>query len=454
MKTAGIIAEYNPFHKGHEYQMQYMKENLGADFVIIAMSGDFVQRGTPALFPKHLRAEMALRCGADLVLELPVSAATASAELFARSGVELLDGLGVVDELCFGSEAGETDGLMELAKVFVEEPEAYREGLKRYLSEGMTFPAARSRAVMEYLRCADSDSIFPDKFRDTNFDGIFPNELCNSKIGAMAASSRMTDSSSKKAEALLAEPNNILGIEYCKALLRLGSSMRPVTIQRKGHGYHDTGTTLGSFASATAIRGLISGTLSDADLNNALIQAKEFLPINICELFAQAIQEKAFLTESDFDVLLHCCLLKENADTLCKYLDMSPDLARRVLNQRNACQGFSQFTTLLKTKDLTQTRIQRALLHTLLGIRQAPSVLPYARVLGFRKESSALLKAIKLRSRIPLLTRLANAPTLLDETGMQLLEETTFASNYYQAVLSHKTGGKFVHEYEKKIVIL
>ena len=107
MKTAGIIAEYNPFHKGHEYQIRYAREKLKADYVIVAMSGDYVQRGTPALISKHARAEMALRCGADLVLEMPVSVSTASAEAFAMGGVSLLDGLGVVDMLCFGSESGE-----------------------------------------------------------------------------------------------------------------------------------------------------------------------------------------------------------------------------------------------------------------------------------------------------------------------------------------------------------
>ena len=118
MKTAGIIAEYNPFHKGHEYQIRYTKEKLKADYVIVAMSGDYVQRGTS----KHARAEMALRCGADLVLEMPVSVSTASAEAFAMGGVSLLDGLGVVDMLCFGSESGEISALRELAEILVEEP--------------------------------------------------------------------------------------------------------------------------------------------------------------------------------------------------------------------------------------------------------------------------------------------------------------------------------------------
>lgn len=159
MKTAGIIAEYNPFHTGHEYQINYIKEKLRTDYVVIAMSGDFVQRGTPALFSKYVRAEMALRSGADLVLELPVSISSASAELFARGGVQLLDGLGVTDILCFGSECGDTDALMELAKILAEEPEAFQDALRRNLKDGMTFPKARSMAL---------SAVFPNQKNTSN----------------------------------------------------------------------------------------------------------------------------------------------------------------------------------------------------------------------------------------------------------------------------------------------
>ena len=152
MKTAGIIAEYNPFHRGHEYQIQYTKEKLGADYVIVTMSGDYVQRGTPALISKHLRAEMALRCGADLVLEMPVSVSTASAEAFAMGGVSLLDSLGVVDMLCFGSESGEISTLQKLAEILVKEPDEYKHLLKSFLSQGLSFPTARSQALTEYLK--------------------------------------------------------------------------------------------------------------------------------------------------------------------------------------------------------------------------------------------------------------------------------------------------------------
>ena len=165
MRTAGIIAEYNPFHRGHEYQIQYTKEKLGADYVIIAMSGDYVQRGTPALLAKHARADMALRCGADLVLELPVSVCTASAEAFAMGGVSLLDGLGVVDLLCFGSESGEISALKELAEILVEEPEKYKTLLRNFLSQGLSFPAARSQALTEYFKN-------PRNFSGDDFDGV------------------------------------------------------------------------------------------------------------------------------------------------------------------------------------------------------------------------------------------------------------------------------------------
>ena len=139
MKTAGIIAEYNPFHKGHEYQIRYTKEKLKADYVIVAMSGDYVQRGTPALISKHTRAEMALRCGADLVLEMPVSISTASAEAFAMGGVSLLDSLGIVDILCFGSESGEISALKELAEILVEEPEEYKKATEKLFKRRADF---------------------------------------------------------------------------------------------------------------------------------------------------------------------------------------------------------------------------------------------------------------------------------------------------------------------------
>ena len=240
MKIAGIIAEYNPFHKGHEYQITYTREHLGADYVIVAMSGDYVQRGTPALLPKHIRSEMALKCGADLVLELPVSVSTASAELFAKGGVQLLENLGVVDFLCFGSESGSVSELKSLAAILTEEPEEYKQVLKKHLSQGKTFPSARALALQEYTKTVSCDSL-------------------------------------KHAEEILLSPNNILGIEYCKALLRVKSCIEPCTLKREGAGYHDT-SLFNQNPSASAIRKhFLSSENNLKDMEEAL--PKEVFPV-------------------------------------------------------------------------------------------------------------------------------------------------------------------------------
>lgn len=465
MKTAGIIAEYNPFHRGHEYQIQYTREKLGADYVIVAMSGDYVQRGTPALIPKHLRAEMALRCGADLVLEMPVSVSTASAEAFAMGGVSLLDRLGVVDILCFGSESGEITALKELAEVLVEEPEDYRILLKSFLSQGLSFPAARSQALTEYFKN-------PRNFTGDDFDGVLTPLL-------------------NQVTRILNTPNNILGIEYCKALLRLNSKIQPVTIRREGMGYHDTfadsgsltetpsvsgtnttGSSLSgtpdsfspSFASASAIRNLLCQKTSDPE--SPCPSGNAGLPTTPVDILASQIPENAFfifknildsgefLTEDALDPILAYCLLQKNIAELASCQDVSGNLAQRIMNQKNLLHGFSQSAALLKTKELTQTRIQRALLHIILGIHHTPERIPYARVLGFRKESSPLLKEIKKNSRIPVITKLADASRQLDLSSQALLEETTFASNLYESLLSQKSGKTYIHEYEKKIIII
>ena len=438
MKTAGIIAEYNPFHKGHEYQIRYTKEKLKADYVIVAMSGDYVQRGTPALISKHARAEMALRCGADLVLEMPVSVSTASAEAFAMGGVSLLDGLGVVDMLCFGSESGEISALKELAEILVEEPEEYKKLLKNFLSEGLTFPAARSQALTEYFKN-------PRNFRGDDFDGVLTPLL-------------------NEVTQILNTPNNILGIEYCKALLRLNSKIRPVTIRREGMGYHESALPVRSrdtealsqtsqsptdfFASATAIRNLILQDSPDPDVLTSQIPGQAF------SVFQKAVNSGEFLTENSLDSILSYCLMKENGKSLSSYMDVSEDLARRIINQQNLLLSFSQSVSVLKTRELTQTRIQRALLHIILNIHTAPTQIPFARVLGFRRESSELLSQIKQHSTIPLITKLADAQNLLDSEGNQILSETVFSSNLYEKLLCLKTGRKFCHESQKQLIII
>ena len=438
MKVTGIIAEYNPFHRGHKYQIDYCKKELHSDYVVVAMSGDYVQRGTPALLSKHARAEMALRCGADLVLELPVSVSTASAEAFAMGAVSMLDGLRVIDHLCFGSEYGKVSALQELAAVLVSEPKEYRLFLKKFLSAGCSFPSARSQALVEYFKN-------PHNFEGDTFDGILTPLL-----------NQITQ--------ILNSPNNILGIEYCKALNRLKSNIKPVTLKRQGMGYHDTLTAVSSdpavsadisgknvpFASASAIRELLDSTLTQ----ETIAQISAQIPDEASSFFVSSLQNNGYLNEEVLDDLLIYLIMYTDAESLSQYLDVSGDLAERIINCRNEISGFTQATSLLKTKELTQTRIQRALLHSILQIRKAPLSLSYARVLGFRKESTPLLKGIKKSSAIPMFTKLADANVLLDEAGKQLLSETTAASNLYEKLLCKKNGQKFIHEYQKQIVIL
>ena len=422
MKTAGIIAEYNPFHNGHLYQLEKAREITGADYLVIAMSGDYVQRGLPALLPKHVRAEMALRAGADLVLELPVRFSCASAEFFSGAGVDLLDSLGVVDHLCFGNETGNAGDFLSLAQVLLSEPQKYQEELRRQLSAGLSFPAARSRALSLYL------SAQPDQ-----------------KDGGLSA----------RAEELLSSPNNILGIEYCKALLRRKSSIRPVPIERKGSGYHDEDISEGHFASASAVRKAIFDSDAVLPLTDQLQTAlSDQIPESSLELLTAAVQKNAFIADRELDALLPYRLWQEDAASLLRFSDITEDLAQKIIKQRRHCRGFLQYAAHLKSKDLTLTRIQRVLLHILLEITNTAGDVPYARVLGMKKSASPLLRAISQNSRIPLVTKTAQAARLLDKYGQQVLEETVRTSCLYESILSQRSETPFVHEYEKPVVIL
>lgn len=421
MKTVGITAEYNPIHPGHCFQLDYARRNLGADYIVIAMSGDFVQRGAPAIFDKYLRTRAALLCGADLILELPVSVSTASAEFFAQGAVELLDSIGVVDALCFGAEAGENGLFMETAQLLLKEPPLYQETLKAGLKTGMNFPAARSQALLRYL------------------------------------SKQLSQKALADFENLLSSPNNILGIEYCKALLRLNSKIAPAPLLREGFGYHDTRLACGIAPSASGIRRLIkaAGSIDGISKDNAVFaELKEHLPGQAQQLLTDALIHHAFLLEEDFDLLLHYRLLSLLPSEMSQYLDVSEELAKRIKNKLGMYAGFLPFAELLKTKEITYTRIQRALLHILLHIRKTPEALPYARVLGFRKSAAPLLKEIKKKGRIPLITSLSAAARTLEGEDMLLLQETTFASNIYESLISKKEGRDFAHEYTKPVIIL
>lgn len=404
----GIIAEYNPFHNGHAYQIEQARLLTGCDFLVVVMSGDYVQRGAPAVFDKYTRARMALACGADLVLELPVACSCASAEFFASGAVSLLDGLGCVDFLCFGSESGDLQSLMEPARILAKESPVFQEALRRGLSLGLSFPAARKEA---FRACASN----PD---------------------------------------ILDLPNNILGIEYLKALLQRESSIKPVTIKREGQGYHDTLLDSG-FASASGIRRFLKQ--EEAPLS-ALPALKESLPDPVMEVLKDTLAHTLPVWEEDFSTLLRYELLRQSASDLTRYADISPDLGRRLKNCADKFSSFSEFVALVKTKDVTYTRITRALFHILLNLTGEDTrnsvAMPYARILGFRKDHSRILGLLKENSRIPIIPKAADYKTYLTPDLQPLFEKDLFAANLYETIAAAKQKRAFLHDLKRSPVIL
>ena len=411
MKTVGLITEYNPFHNGHAYHIEKAKMVTGADRVIVVMSGDFVQRGAPAVMPKHLRAESALLSGASLIIELPVCFATGSAEYFAQGSISQLNRLGCIDSICFGSECGDLHLLKEIAQILADEPIEYQTALKQALKEGASFPAARQEAL----------NIYSDKYSE-----------------------------------ILASPNNILGIEYLKALAKIHSKMEPFTIKRIGAGYHDMDIN-GQFSSATAIR---SDIYQLTDVNSSseslpLTHIQTQVPSSCHELMKKNYQTRYPVKADDFSLLLKAKLLSETAGSLSHYLDMSPELANRILRLRNDYLSFEQFCDLLKTKELTRSRISRSFIHVLLGITndwltamKAPA--PYARILGFRRDHADLLGILKRTSDIPLITSPARA--VLTDKAYQMLELDIYASDLYESVITDLYGTPFHNELTKQII--
>ena len=411
MKTVGLITEYNPFHNGHAYHIEKAKMLTGADRVIVVMSGDFVQRGAPAVMPKHLRTESALLSGASLIIELPVCFATGSAEYFAQGSISLLNQLGCIDSICFGSECGDLHLLKEIAQILADEPIEYQTALKQALKEGASFPAARQEAL----------NIYSDKYSE-----------------------------------ILASPNNILVIENLKALAKIHSKMEPFTIKRIGAGYHDMDID-GQFSSATAIS---SDIYQLADVNSSseslpLTHIQTQVPSSCHELMKKNYQTRYPVKADDFSLLLKPKLLSETAGSLSHYLDMSPELANRILRLRNDYLSFEQFCDLLKTKELTRSRISRSFIHVLLGITndwltamKAPA--PYARILGFRRDHADLLGILKRTSDIPLITSPARA--VLADTAYQMLELDIYASDLYESVITDLYGTPFHNELTKQII--
>lgn len=412
MKTVGIIAEYNPFHNGHKYQIEKAKELTGADYCIVVMSGNFVQRGTPAFMDKYLRAKAALTCGADLVIELPVHYAAASAEYFASGAVAILDRLGIIDYLCFGSECGNIEILSDIADVLISESDEFKNVLKRCLKEGHSYPKARNDAI-----CVAAPYL-------------------------------------KEYLDVLNYPNNILGLEYIKALKKRKSHIVPYTVSRIGAGYHDYELN-DSYSSALAIREAVMA-------KNDIRVTKKQIPDCVHNLMEENYLKTFPIFPEDLSLLLHYKLLQGQDAGFEMYFDIDSHFSDKLKKYLPNSTNYTDLCDTLKSKNMTYTRVSRNLLHVLLNIYQSDmdaycsqDYVYYARMLGFRKEASKLLNAIKTGSSIPLISKLADATACIEtEDGIKMLKCDIQASHLYSMVVQHKFNRDFCNEYTEPIIIV
>lgn len=412
MKIVGLITEYNPFHYGHQLHIEEAKRITNADYVIVVMSGNFVQRGTPAFMDKYLRTQIALEQGADIIIELPTCYATASAEFFALGAISILDKIGIVDSICFGSECGDIEKLNYIADILLKEPPEFKSHLSKLLKSGITYPAARSQALIDSYN-----------LRDTNITSI------------------------------LSSPNNILGIEYIKAIHSLDSKITPYTMRRQSTGYHDQ-TLDSKISSASAIRLSLSK-------NNSLSTIQSNVPENVYNLLMRHYNLNLPIFDDDFSLLLQYKLLLESFESLKTFQDVSHELARRIDRLKNNTYSFSNLSLEVKTKQITLTRVNRSLIHILLNMQKEDfnefnnqGYSQYARLLGFKKDASKLIRQIKEIDGIPIITKVADASKNLSKLGNIMLQQDIFATNLYNRVIYEKFHTKQENEFTHGVIIL
>lgn len=413
MKTVGLITEYNPFHNGHLHHIKLAKELTKADYVVVVMSGNFMQRGTPGIIDKYKRTAMALQCGADLVVELPCVFSTASAEFFALGGVAILHKMGCIDTLCFGSECGDLTLLEKVAQILVHEPHSYKEALKLYLKEGLSFPVARKKALLHFFTKQEMELDL---------------------------------------EHILSMPNNILAIEYIKALIKLKSNIKPVTIKRIVSDYHDTQIT-DAICSASAIRTSL--------FTNGIEDFKEQVPSCVYEIVKEEYKKSFPIYMNDFSTLLKYKLLLSHTKPYDQYLDISNALSNAIENHLPAYKNAESFIGLLKNKQYTLTRINRSLTHILLDIQKEQmqvyadnNYAQYIRILGFQRQSKELLTQLKKSSNIPIISKVANYKQILNPLGIRMLEQDILAADIYNTVVTDKFNTNVANEFRQQLIIL
>ena len=418
MKILGIIAEYNPFHNGHKYQIEKAKEISAADYIIVIMSGNYVQRGAPAVFDKKTRSEMALNAGVDAVFEMPSFFSCASASDFADFGISLLQILGA-DYISFGAENNDYKLLNDVADILLYGD--LESNIKKYISSGLNYAKARHNAIIKELKGNNVEQI----------------------------------------ESILASPNNILAIEYLKNIKLKKFDIEPVIISRCGSGYHEKGIEENKFSSATAIRKLMAvrGYCKETDFTQNIIKV---VPKENIEL----LKKNKPVFEDDFLFTLQRNILDKlkRGENLTEYCDMSEGLANTVEKTiyELKSRSYTDFILNLKSKNFTYTRISRALFHILLNhkkqdlkkIKSGENISAYPLLLGFKKESSELLSELKRRSKMPIISKISNAKDILNEESFKIFENNIYADFLYNSIYFEKYGESLINPYRSNVVIL
>ena len=408
-RVLGIIAEYNPFHNGHLYHIARTKQETNAQYIVAVISGNFVQRGNTSIVNKWVKARMALLNGVDLVIELPTVYSISSAENFAEGAIKIFNSLGVVDTISFGMEASDISTLNNIANVLYSEPKEYITMLGHELKKGNSFPKARENALMVYL-----------------------NDI-------------------KRYANVLSGSNNILAIEYLKAMKKTKSTITPIGIKREKVLYNDK-YIVDEFASATAIRKML--------MTNQLNDISKVMPRNSYLKLGEELKNGHYVIDlSRFEKEIIYTLRKMSVTDVAKLPDVSEGLETSIKNAADSCNTLEELINIVKTKRFTQTRIQRILLYALLGIDKkkmetSRKITPYVRVLGFNNKGKELIS--EMMNLNPKLNVVTSVKKYIDEVAnrnlKEMLETDILATNIY--TLGYHSDSYSNLDYTNKIEIL
>ncbi|MBP3338900.1 MAG: nucleotidyltransferase family protein [Lachnospiraceae bacterium] len=401
MTITAIIAEYNPFHLGHKYHIEQAKKLTNADIILVIMSGNYVQRGEPAIFDKHLRSHISTNCGADIVIELPYPYSCASAEYFADSAVSILNKLGCIDYLCFGSECDDIDALYKIADILTNETARYKDALKEHLKSGLSYAKARHLALMSELN--------DDKYN-----------------------------------AILSSPNNILGIEYIKSIKKLNSNIKPISIKRIESSYHHEKGNNPLYSASSIREEYLNSSFNNDDLSTI---SDEY---NNNELYP------VFL--DDYSKLLLYKLIEYRNNPL-DIFDISSDLSDRIINNVDNFTTFTEFIKIIKSKNTNYSSISRALMNIILS-QTKESISQYkehgycdfARVLAINKNGKKIFKYIN--KDFKLLTKMSKAENELNslpEYNMELYKKSLYADDLYRMIVKDKYNVMLPNEFQRKL---